>query len=338
MRESYDMKALVIEKPGTACVQTVQVAPVGNKDLRIKVKASGICGTDLHIFRGGYLGSYPVIPGHEFSGVVEEVGGKVTRFKVGDHVAIEPNISCDNCDACLNNRQNFCEQWNAVGVTLPGGMAEYAVVPEKAAFNIGELSFLSGAFVEPLSCVLHGVERARFKLADKVLILGAGPIGILLSKTIQLQGAGEITQVDLNQSRLELAKKSGAVKVCTSLDELKRDSFDVVVDASGSTFLMERALDFVRKGGTVLWFGVPKRGAKLQLPAFTIFEKGLILLSSYTSVRNSIQAVELLKNGKIDVVPLVSHQLPLEGFTKGVEIIEKGLEGVLKVVIQPELI
>ena len=331
------MKALVIEKPGVATVQTVPVPPLGAHDVRIKVKVSGICGTDVHIFRGEYLGTYPVIPGHEFSGVVEEVGGNVTRFKVGDHVAIEPNISCDNCRACLSNRQNFCEQWNGVGVTLPGGMAEYAVVPEKAVFNIGELPFLSGAFVEPLSCVLHGVERARFKLADRVLILGAGPIGILLSKAIQLQGASAITQVDLNKSRLELARKSGAAKVCASLDELPKDAFDVVVDASGSTFLMERALDFVRKGGTVLWFGVPRRDAKLQLPAFTIFEKGLFLLSSYTSVRNSIQAVELLANGKIDVAPLVSHQLALEAFAKGVETIEQGLEGVLKVVILPEL-
>ena len=331
-----EMKALVIEKPGTARVQTVPVPPLGEGDLRIKVKVSGICGTDVHIFRGEYLGTYPVIPGHEFSGVVEEVGAKVTRFKAGDRVAVEPNISCDNCEACLGNRQNFCEQWKGIGVTLPGGMAEYAVVPEKAAFDIRELPFLSGAFVEPLSCVLHGVERARIKLADRVLILGAGPIGILLSKTIQLQGACEITQVDLNQSRLELAKRNGAAKVCSSLEELTRDSFDVVVDASGSTFLMEKALDFVRKGGTVLWFGVPKRDAKLQLPAFPIFEKGLFLLSSYTSVRNSIQAVRLLENGKIDVAPLVSHQLPLEDFVKGVETIEKGIDGVLKVVILPE--
>lgn len=331
-----NMRALVIEKPGLAQVQMVQVAPVGERDLRIKVKVSGICGTDVHIFRGEYLGTYPVIPGHEFSGIVEEVGKKVARFKVGDHVAIEPNISCDNCPACLNNRQNFCEQWNGVGVTLPGGMAEYAVVPEKAVFNIEELPFLSGSFVEPLSCVLHGVERTRLRLADKVLILGAGPIGILLSKTIQLNGASEITQIDLNQSRLELAKKSGAAKVYTSLEELRRNYYDVVVDASGSAFLMEKALDFVRKGGTVLWFGVPKHNTELHLPAFEIFEKGLFLLSSYTSVRNSIQAVELLKNGKIDVAPLISHQLPLEYFAKGVEIIEKGLEGVLKVVILPE--
>ena len=331
-----NMKALVIEKPGTANVKTVPVPAVGERDVRIKVKVSGICGTDVHIFRGEYLGTYPVIPGHEFSGVIEEVGGKVTRFKAGDRVTVEPNISCDNCRSCLSNRQNFCEQWNGVGVTLPGGMAEYAVVPEKAVFNIGDLPFLSGAFVEPLSCVLHGVERARFKLADRVLILGAGPIGILLSKSIQLQGSSEITQVDKNHARLELAKKSGAAQVCTSLDELKRDYFDVVVDASGSTFLMEKALDFVRKGGTVLWFGVPKRDAELRIPAFTVFEKGLYLLSSYTSVRNSIQAVSLLEKGKIDVTPLISHQLPLEDFVKGVETIEKGIEGVLKVVILPE--
>jgi 2-desacetyl-2-hydroxyethyl bacteriochlorophyllide A dehydrogenase len=214
-------------------------------------------------------------------------------------------------------------------------MAEYVVVPEKAVFAIGDLSFLSGAFVEPLSCALHGVERARIRMADKVLILGAGPIGILLSKAIQLQGTSEITQVDRNQSRLELARQSGAVRVCNSLDGLASNYFDVVVDASGATSLMEQALTFVRKGGTVLWFGVPKRDAVMQLPAFTIFEKGLFLLSSYTSVRNSIQAVELLKKGKIDIVPLVSHQLPLEDFEKGVTTIEEGLEGVLKVVILP---
>lgn len=329
-------KALVIDKPGSARVETVRTADLQSGELRIKVQASGICGTDVHIYRGEYLGTYPVVPGHEFSGVVEEIGAGVTRFKPGDRVAVEPNIACDNCAACLNSRQNFCEHWQAVGVTLPGGMAEYAVVPEKAAFSIGELPFIAGAFVEPLSCVLHGVERARIRLADKVLILGAGPIGILLSKAIQLQGASEITQVDKNQSRLALAKRAGARYTC-SLDELEPDSYDVVVEAAGSAFLMEKSLTWVRKGGSVLWFGVPKRDALLQLPAFTIFEKGLILLASFTSVRNSIQAVRLLESGRIDVSGLVSHQLPLEGFAKGVEIIERGLEGALKVFILPEL-
>ena len=138
----------------------------------IQVMASGICGTDLHIYRGEYMGKYPVIPGHEFSGVVAARGSGVTRFKVGDRVAVEPNIACDNCLNCLNNRQNFCLNWQAIGVTLPGGMEEYVIVPERAAFDIGQLPFEIGAFMEPLSCVVHGIERAHIGMADQVGIFG----------------------------------------------------------------------------------------------------------------------------------------------------------------------
>jgi 2-desacetyl-2-hydroxyethyl bacteriochlorophyllide A dehydrogenase len=330
-----NMRALVIEKPGTAVVKSMSIPPVGAHDVLIKVEASGICGTDIHIYRGEYLGDYPVIPGHEFAGTVERVGAEVTRFNVGDRVAIEPNISCDNCESCLNNRQNFCLDWQGVGVTLSGGMAEYAVVPEKAAFSIGTLPFAVGSFVEPLSCVLHGVERARIRLADKVLILGAGPIGLLLAQTIALQGAKEITQVDKNMHRLKMARQNGAQHVEQSLDALPHDFYDVVVDASGSIFLMEQTIRFVRKGGTILLFGVPPQEVTFSLPAFTFFEKGLYLLSSYTSVRNSIQAVGLLEAGRLDVSDLISHRLPLEEFTKGIDILEKGADQVMKVVIMP---
>jgi len=303
----------------------------------IEVKASGICGTDIHIFRGEYLGTYPVIPGHEFSGIVTAVGAGVTRFAPGDHVAVEPNISCDNCAACLSNRQNFCEKWNGVGVTLPGGMAQFVAVPDKAAFNIGTLPFAAGAFVEPLSCVLHGVQHAGFSLADKVLILGAGPIGILLLKSILLEGASEITSVDKNPARLELARRSGAAGVASSFEGLPEDGYDVVVDATGVPAVMEKTLPYVRSGGRVLLFGVPPRTSKVAFDAFTIFRKGLVLLSSYTSVRNSIQAVRLLQTGKIDVSSLVSHEVPLSGFHTGIELIEQGKEGALKVLIRPDM-
>jgi 2-desacetyl-2-hydroxyethyl bacteriochlorophyllide A dehydrogenase len=328
-----NMRALVVERAGKAVVRTMPVPPVGKRELRIKVSAAGICGTDVHIFKGEYLGTYPVIPGHEFTGVVEEAGEETGRIHPGDFVAVEPNISCGNCEACLNNRQNFCEHWEAVGVTLPGGFAEYAVVPENVAFNVGKLSPLTALFVEPLSCALHGVERARIKLGDQVLILGAGPIGILLSQAIQLQGA-VITQVDRNEARLKTARQYGA-KVFSSLEGLAKDAYDVVVDASGAKFLMEKSIDLVRKGGTVLLFGVPRRDERLDLPAFTIFEKGLTLLSSYTSVRNSIQAVRLLESGKIDPLSLVSHQLPLEEFERGIALIEKGEDNVMKVAMLP---
>jgi len=330
------MKAAFIEKPGEIAVREVPLPVITDHELLIEVRASGICGTDIHIFRGEYLGTYPVIPGHEFSGIVTAVGARVTRFKPGDHVAVEPNISCDDCSACLSNRQNFCENWKAVGVTLPGGMAQFVAVPEKAAFDIGRLPFTAGAFVEPLSCVLHGVQRTGFSLADRVLILGAGPIGILLLKAILLEGASSITSVDRNQARLALAHASGAVQTVSSSEGLPADGYDVVVDATGVPAVMEKTLAYARSGGRVLLFGVPPRTAKITFDAFTIFRKGLTILSSYTSVRNSIQAVRLLETGKIDVSPLVSHELPLSGFRRGIELIEEGKEGVLKVLMRPD--
>ena len=331
------MKAVVIEKPGNIAVKDVPVPSPRDDELLIEVKASGICGTDIHIFHGEYLGSYPVIPGHEFAGVVKEVGSKVSRFKVGDHVAVEPNIACDNCPPCLSNRQNFCDNWNGVGVTLPGGMAQFVAAPVKAVFGIGDLPFTSGAFVEPLSCVLHGVQKAGFTLADKVLIIGAGPIGTLLLKSILLEGASEITTLDKNAARLELSRKSGATRTLSSLDEVAQDEYDVVVDATGVPALMERTLGFARYGGRVLLFGVPPSGSRISLDAFMIFRKGLAIHSSYTSVRNSIQAVRLLQSGRIDVGSLVSHQLPLERFRDGIALIEEGKEGVQKVIMRPDL-
>ena len=330
------MKAAFIEKPGTIAVRTVADPVPGPGELLIRVESSGICGTDVHIFKGEYLGSYPIIPGHEFSGTVIGTGPGVQRFKPGDRIAAEPNIPCNNCGPCLNNRQNFCENWKAVGVTLPGGMAELVAVPESAAFGIGDLSFDEGAFVEPLSCVLHGVERVGFRLGDRVLIIGAGPIGLLLSQSIQLQGASEIVQVDKNHTRLALAKTLGAARVESTLDAVGDKDFDVVVDATGVPALMEKTLAFARPGGKILLFGVPPAHATVTFPAFPIFRQGLTILSSFTSVRNSIQAVRLLGSGNIDVRSLVSHRLPLSGLADGIALLEQGKEGVLKVLIKPE--
>jgi 2-desacetyl-2-hydroxyethyl bacteriochlorophyllide A dehydrogenase len=291
----------------------------------------------VHIYRGEYLGGYPVIPGHEFSGVVEGVGSAVTRFAIGDRVAVEPNITCDNCENCLNNRQNFCLNWQAVGVTRPGGMAQYVTAPEKAVFAIQELSFEQAAFVEPLSCVLHGLTRLEPDLAGRVAILGAGPIGCLLLQGIRLQGAYHVTVVDKNEARLGSAEDMGADRVLSDLSALEADAYDVVIDATGAIPVMEKSLNFARPGGKVLLFGVPPAGKMMSVEAFQIFHKGLTVLSSFTSVRNSYQAINLLRSGRICVDGLVSHRLPLEDFQRGIEIIEQGIENARKIQILPGL-
>jgi 2-desacetyl-2-hydroxyethyl bacteriochlorophyllide A dehydrogenase len=329
------MNSVVIEKPNEIHMVERDVPEPGPGEVMIQVMASGICGTDLHIYRGEYMGSYPVIPGHEFSGVVVAVGSHVTRFKTGDRVAVEPNISCDNCVNCLNNRQNFCLNWQAIGVTLPGGMEEYVIAPEKAVFSIGDLPFEHGAFMEPLSCVVHGIERAGIGLADHVAILGAGPIGNLMIQMARLQGAARITVLESNPGRAESARQLNADVVVPRMEDLLLDTYDIVIDATGVIPVMNRSIDFVRKGGTVLLFGVPPSGRNMEVEGFKIFQKGLTVLSSFTSVRNSFQAVDLLQSGQIRVDSLISHQLPLEEMPHALEMIESRDPAVKKVILQP---
>jgi len=328
------MKALQITEPHHLEMLALELPQPNYGEVLIKVMACGICGTDIHILEGEYLGGYPVIPGHELSGIVEKVGPAVSRIKVGDRIAVEPNIACDNCTYCLNNQQNFCENWQAIGVTLPGGMAEYVIAPEKAVFSIGELEFEEGAFVEPLSCVLHGVQKTSIRLADKVAIFGAGPIGLLLLQVVKAQGTQSVTMVELDDARAEAALALGADRVYRSLDGLPKDAFEVVIDATGVIPVMMRTLEFAKKGGKILLFGVPPKTG-VEFDAFALFVKGLTVLTSYTSVRNSLQAVSLLESKRIDVRSLVSHRLALTEFQHGVDLIRSKRENVKKVLILP---
>ncbi|WP_320128255.1 zinc-dependent alcohol dehydrogenase family protein [uncultured Sphaerochaeta sp.] len=330
------MRAVLIEKPGVISVQEAPMPVIEDDEVLIKVMSSGICGTDVHIFHGEYLGSYPIIPGHEFSGIVEKVGKLTKRIQVGDHVAVEPNIACDDCENCLENRQNFCVHWEGVGVSRPGGMAEYVKAPEKAVFSIGSLSFDEGAFCEPLSCVLHGIEQIPLKLGDRVLVLGAGPIGMLLARTAKIRGASTIVQVDKNPSRLAMAKAYAADEVFNDLELLKGQVFDVVIEASGTKYLLENSLHFARSGGSVLFFGVPKNDLLIQLSPFEIFSRSLKIIGTYTSVRNSMQALRLMESHQIDVRPLINPILPLSSFSLGVQSLVEGKEGVMKVMIKPQ--
>ncbi|MGC9346894.1 MAG: zinc-dependent alcohol dehydrogenase family protein [Anaerolineae bacterium] len=329
------MKALVVTQPNEAEVQDRSLPQPGPGEALVKVAVCGICGTDVHIFRGEYMGDYPVVPGHEFAGEVVAVGENVTRVESGDRVAVEPNIACGRCYNCLHNRQNFCLNWQAIGVTRPGAMAEYVVAPEENVFKIGDLAFEQGAFVEPLSCVIHGIERAEIRMADRLAILGAGPIGILHVQLALSRGATDVTVLERQAARAQLAEDYGAHHIVRELHELPEDAYDVVIDATGALPVMSRTIALARKGGTVLLFGVPPRGAELELDAFAIFEKGLTLRSSYTSLRNSYQAVDLLQSGVVDVYDLISHRLPLPQFEEGVKLIEEGLEDVKKVLMVP---
>jgi len=348
------MRSVVIDKPGSVTVRDFPEPIPGRGEVVVDVRACGFCGTDLHIFRGEYLGEYPVRPGHESAGVVSAVGTGVGDLKVGDRVAIEPNIHCGTCAMCTSGRGNFCENWTAIGVTLPGCMAEKVVAPAGQVFKIGELSFEAGAFMEPLSCVLHGMKKIEPVTGADVLIMGAGPIGLLILQVAKLRGARSVTLTDLRASRLELAKGLGADETapagkcgtaapgCADESDVtaeggratSRTAFDVVIDASGSVEAIRRTVDLARPGGKVLWFGVAPRGKSFPIEPFEVFRKGLTICSSYTSLGNSLEAIELLSSGDLRVEPLISHRLGLEAFERAARLIESDPD-VLKVMLIP---
>ncbi len=304
--------------------------------ITIRVNASGICGTDLHIFLGEYLGDYPIIPGHEFSGDVVAIGDKVDKFQIGDRVAVEPNLSCGICDACLHNRQHFCEDWQAIGVTMSGGMATHVMVPQQAAFTIGDLSFEEAAFMEPLSCVIHGVGLIGSALGTHTLLIGAGPIGMLLLRTLKNIGTVELDIVEKNKSRRNFAAAERTGQVFSDFSQVKKEHYDIVVDATGVISVLEQCISYARPAGKILFFGVPPRGKVMTIEPFRLFNKELTIMSSYTSLRNSKQAIDLISVGRIVVKDLISHRLPLNELEGGLRLILDGKEPTIKVMILPQ--
>ena len=333
------MRACQIVEPGIIRELSLDMQNMLNPPqgwITIRVNASGICGTDLHIFLGEYLGDYPIIPGHEFSGDVVAIGDKVDKFQIGDRVAIEPNLSCGICDACLHNRQHFCEDWQAIGVTMSGGMATHVMVPQQAAFTIGDLSFEEAAFMEPLSCVIHGVGLIGSALGTHILLIGAGPIGMLLLRTLKNIGTVELDIVEKNKSRRNFAAAERTGQVFSDFSQVKKEHYDIVVDATGVISVLEQCISYARPAGKILFVGVPPKGKVMTIEPFRLFNKELTIMSSYTSLRNSKQAIDLISVGRIVVKDLISHRLPLNELEDGLRLVLDGKEPSIKVMILPQ--
>ncbi|HML21371.1 MAG TPA: zinc-dependent alcohol dehydrogenase family protein [Aggregatilinea sp.] len=321
------MKAGKIEQPGRAGFSSAPVPEPGPDDVLIQVHAAGICGTDIHILKGEYEARYPLIPGHEFSGVVVSVGDNVTRFKVGDRVTADPNIPCNRCLACQRNEPNQCENLQAVGVTRDGAFAEYVVVPEGNVFAIGEMSFAAAAMVEPLACVAWGLERLSIPPGASALVFGAGPMGCLLSQALHASGAARVVVTDVVPHRLALAAELGATETVLADDQQDRKlrsiepgGYNLVVDATGIPKVLEAAFSYLRARGTLWVFGVTPNDARVTFPSYEIFRRDLAILGSFAVNRTFQESISMIRSGRVKVEPLISHTLPLEDFAQGFEL------------------
>ncbi len=321
------MKAGKIEAPGQASFGSATVPKVGDDDVLIQVHAAGICGTDIHILKGEYEAQYPLIPGHEFSGVVADVGRHVTRYQVGDRVTADPNIPCNRCSACQRNEPNQCANLAAVGVTRNGAFAEFVAVPEGNVFSIGDMSFAAAAMVEPLACVAWGLERLSIQPGASTLIFGAGPMGSLLAQALRYSGASKVVVVDVVPHRLALVAELGATHTLLADDDQTRhlntiapDGFSIVVDATGIPQVLENAFQYLRPRGTLWVFGVTPRGTQISFMPYDVFRKDLTIIGSFAVNRTFGASIVMIEGGMVNVEPLISHTLPIEDFARGFEL------------------
>jgi 2-desacetyl-2-hydroxyethyl bacteriochlorophyllide A dehydrogenase len=326
------VKAAVLEAVKKIRVRTDVPEPtIGPRDVLVRAKACGICGTDVHIWEGDFFPTFPLVPGHELAGEVAAVGAEVKDLAVGDRVMVDPTVTCEECHFCMINRQNHCLAWNAVGVTRDGGFAELVRVPAKNCYRFEKVSFGEAAFCEPLACVVFGQDRARIDIGSEVLIMGAGPIGQLHLQACKANGAASITVVDVMESKLELAKKQGATDVVLaddalepSLRKIARYGFDVVIDATGVARVMQDSIKYVKNGGRYLVFGVCAPTDTIAISPFEIYRRDLEIVGSFAIRRTYDRAFKLMEHGVVDVKRLLHEAMPVEELPRGLEMMKKG--------------
>lgn len=317
------MKAYRIDGVEKHSVGEMPIPTPGAGEVLLKIKAAGLCGTDSHIYKGEYFGEYPIIPGHEFSGVVERVGPGVVHFKAGDRVSADPNIFCDNCPECKANRQNFCQDFGAAGVTVNGAMAQYMTIPERCVFPIGDISFTHGAMIEPLACVVHGQNLLAPKLANRTLIVGAGAIGLMHLQVSKMNGSAFIAVSDIKEDRLAVARSLGADLAIPSAQVgayvKEHGGFDIVIDCTGIPAVVEGAVAYVKDMGTLLLFGVCPNESRISINPYEVFKRELTILGSFALRKTFEQAIRLVAGNRVNLDPLVGAKVTLDEMPRYME-------------------
>jgi len=305
-------------------VRELSLGPCGPDEVRIRNVAAGVCGTDIHIYHGE-KGSAdvkpPVVLGHEFSGIVEEIGSAVTTCKVGDLVTVDPNIYCGRCDACRNGKKQHCANLVAVGVNFNGGFAQGCKVPQSQVFSLpAGIDPEEAAFAEPLACCLHGIDLAQIRPGCSVCVIGGGTIGQIMVQLARLSGAGLVGLSEPFAKRREIALTLGADFVIDPMNEDPAESFrrqsgkdgaDVVIECVGKTVATAQAFALAAKGATLLLFSVPSLDATYPLPLFDLFSKELKVIGSFINPDTHQRAVNLIASGRVHVKPLVTHRFPM---------------------------
>lgn len=321
------MKAAVFFGKHDLRVTETDIPPVKEKQVRVRVKYCGVCGTDYHIYNGDAGAAEvtpPVIIGHEFSGIVDAVGPGVKSVKVGDKVAVDPNDMCGECYFCRNGQAHFCRNFKGYGTTDNGGFAEYVIVPEKQVYKVPDsMPLQTAALAETVSCCVHGIDLCNLKPGQNVLIIGCGPTGALMLQLAKSAGAGKIIVSEIVKEKRELALKYGADVVVDPVNEdlaavLKEnaENVDCVIECAGTVYTAEQAINLAGKGAVVMLFGLTSPGDFIKIRPYDIFQKEITIRSSFINPYTFNRAINLLATGRVRTDGIISDIIPIDEISR----------------------
>ncbi len=317
-------------------------------DVLIRIKTIGVCGSDIHYYKTGRIGSqvveYPFRVGHECAGVVEKVGDGVEKLKPGDPVAIDPAMSCWNCDQCNAGRPHTCRNLRFLGCPgqAEGCMSEYIVMPEKSCYPLSHtISFEQAAFSEPLSIGLYAVNQSIRMEGAKAGILGAGPVGMSVMLIAISYGAKDIYITDKIDDRLTLAEKLGAdwtgnpdkLDVVSEIESREPLLLDVVFECCGQQDAMNQAVDLLKPGGKLMIIGIPETD-RWSFSVNKLRHKEITITNVRRQVNSVDLALNLIDNKIVSIDPLITHRFTFEDSVKAFEMVAEYRDGVLKAMIE----
>jgi len=354
------MKAQMFYEPEKMELVEVPIPKPSDEEVLVRVKACGICGSDVAYYFGASsleteTGKGPLILGHEFSAEVVEVGAipkKLGLFKPGDRVTVDPVQYCNACRVCKQGYVNLCENKTVLGVSTNGAFAEYCVSHYTGVHKIADnVSFEEAAMTEPFACATYGVKNMEITPGDFVVVFGTGAIGCMMIQLIKASGAGRIVAVDVMDYRLEIAEKVGADAVINvgdakspyykedikaAIADMTDGRFaDAVITPTGSVEAMEAALEISGRRSRVVFFGLPADDAVVRVPALKCIFWDKTIRFSWLAPLVWPTAIDAIATGLVDLKPLVTHTMPLEKLAEGLALVRDKKENVMKVIIKP---
>ena len=339
------MKAVVIEKPGVAVLKKIEKPEIPSGFVRVQVKTSAICATDLEILSGGIPANYPLVPGHEWSGIVEAVAADVSPTFIGKRVTGSNDVVCLKCDACRGGNWRYCKDFEEIGFKRNGAYAEYMCVPAYGLCELPDgLSFTHAVLAEPVGVALGTLEKVEAKIGDTLLIIGAGSIGLCILQVAAAMGMSKIVVAAQSEKRLTLANELGAYAVIATE---KQDLFaemakyhpsgsDVVIDATGAEKCIQDSLKLAKKGGRIGLAGYGG-GKEISIRIDDIHIGNLKVIGAGNNWNKLKQAVDMIAGGLVDAERFVSKLIRLDQFEEGFKLAETRPPGFVKAVFDFQL-